>query len=351
MRRETKSFLIRDCGMGSKYPVTIQSMTNTDSHDAVATLAQVEQLAALGAKIVRVAVPDMDAVKSVAEVAKKSSVPIVADVHFDHKIAIACLEQGVDAVRINPGNIGGLDKLLAVIEKAKEKDAAIRIGVNSGSIEKEFLEEFGHPCPEAMVKSLEKYVSFCEAHGFTKLVLSVKSSDVSMMIRVNEMVAERFPYPLHLGVTEAGTVRSGTIKSSVGIGALLAEGIGDTIRVSLTGDPANEIPVAAGILKSLGLMEAGVDVVSCPTCGRTQIDLAHLAEEVEALCQPITKPLKIAVMGCVVNGPGEAREADLGIAGGKGAGIIFRKGEVVKSCKEDELLSAFKEELAKLLSE
>lgn len=351
MRRQTKSFLIRDVGMGSDYPVTIQSMTNTDSHDVEATLHQVEQLASLGARIVRVAVPDMDAVPAVGEVAKRSSVPIVADVHFDYKIALAALDAGVDAVRVNPGNIGGLDKLLDVIEKAKEKKAAIRIGVNSGSIEKEFLEEFGHPCPEAMVKSLEKYVSFCEAHDFTKLVLSVKSSNVPMMIRVNEMVAERFPYPLHLGVTEAGTVRSGTIKSSVGIGALLAEGIGDTIRVSLTGDPANEIPVATGILKSLDLIEGGVDIISCPTCGRTQINLASLAEEVETLCQTIKKPLKIAVMGCVVNGPGEAREADLGIAGGKGAGIVFRKGEVVKSCKEEELLPTFKEELAKLLSE
>ena len=277
--------------------------------------------------------------------------PIVADVHFDYRIAIRALELGVDAVRINPGNIGGLDKLAAVIEAAKKADAAIRIGVNSGSVEKEFLEKYGHPCAEAMVESLEKYVHFCESLGFTKLVLSVKSSDVSEMIRVNEMAAARFRYPLHLGVTEAGTVRSGTIKSSVGIGALLAHGIGDTIRVSLTGDPANEIPVAIGILKALGLKEAGVDIISCPTCGRTQIDLASLAESVETLCQTIDRPLKIAVMGCVVNGPGEAKEADLGIAGGKGAGLIFRKGEIVRRCNEDELLTAFKEELEKLLAE
>lgn len=351
MRRKTVSFLIRDVGMGSDYPVTVQSMTNTDSHDVVATLAQVEQLAALGAAIVRVAAPDMAAVPAVAEVARQSSVPIVADVHFDYRIAIAALEQGVDAVRINPGNIGGLEKLAAVVEAAKKADAAIRIGVNSGSVEKELLEKYGHPCPEAMVESLEKYVRFCESLGFEKLVLSVKSSDVPTMIRVNEMAAERFKYPMHLGVTEAGTVRSGTIKSSVGIGSLLAHGIGDTIRVSLTGDPANEIPVAVGILKSLGLMNAGVDIVSCPTCGRTQIDLARLAEEVETLCQTIEHPLKIAVMGCVVNGPGEAKEADLGIAGGKGAGIIFRKGEIVHKCHEEELLDAFKSELEKLLAE
>lgn len=343
--------MIRDVGMGSDHPVTVQSMTNTDSHDVTATLAQVEQLAALGAAIVRVAAPDMDAVPAVAEVARRASVPIVADVHFDYRIAIAALEQGVDAVRINPGNIGGLEKLRAVVETAKAYDAAIRIGVNSGSVEKELLEKYGHPCAEAMVESLEKYVRFCEELGFKKLVLSVKSSDVPEMIRVNEMAAARFPYPLHLGVTEAGTVRSGTIKSSVGIGALLAQGIGDTIRVSLTGDPANEIPVAIGILKCLGLKEAGVDIVSCPTCGRTQIDLASLAESVETLCQNIKRPLKIAVMGCVVNGPGEAKEADLGIAGGKGAGLVFRKGEVVRRCDEANLLPAFQEELEKILAE
>ena len=328
--------MIRDVGMGSDHPVTVQSMTNTDSHDVTATLAQVEQLAALGAAIVRVAAPDMDAVPAVAEVARRASVPIVADVHFDYRIATRALEQGVDAVRINPGNIGGLEKLRAVVETAKAHDAAIRIGVNSGSVEKELL---------------EKYVRFCEELGFKKLVLSVKSSDVPEMIRVNEMAAARFPYPLHLGVTEAGTVRSGTIKSSVGIGALLARGIGDTIRVSLTGDPANEIPVAIGILKCLGLKEAGVDIVSCPTCGRTQIDLASLAESVETLCQNVERPLKIAVMGCVVNGPGEAKEADLGIAGGKGAGLVFRKGEVVRRCDEANLLPAFQEELEKILAE
>lgn len=343
--------MIRNVGMGSDYPVTVQSMTNTDSHDVEATLAQVEQLAALGAALVRVAAPDMEAVPALAEISKRSPVPIIADVHFDYRIAVACLEQGVDAVRINPGNIGGLENLGMVVEAAKKCDAAIRIGVNSGSIEKEFLEKYGHPCPEAMVESLKKYVDYCKALGFEKIVLSVKSSNVPMMIKVNEMVAETFPYPLHLGVTEAGTVRMGTVKSSVGIGTLLAHGIGDTIRVSLTGDPANELPVANGILKSLGLMDEGVDIVSCPTCGRTQINLAALAEQVEDLCQSIKRPLKIAVMGCVVNGPGEAREADLGIAGGRGAGIIFRKGEIVKKCHEEELLDNFKIELEKLLAE
>ncbi|MDO4281846.1 MAG: flavodoxin-dependent (E)-4-hydroxy-3-methylbut-2-enyl-diphosphate synthase [Peptococcaceae bacterium] len=351
MRRKTISFKIRDVGMGADYPVTVQSMTNTDSHDVEATLAQVLALADAGAALVRIAVPDQAAVAPVAEVAKQSPVPIVADIHFDHRLALAALDAGVDAVRINPGNIGGLERLGEVVEAAKRHDAAIRIGVNSGSVEKEFLEKYGHPCVEALVESLEKYVSYCESLDFHKLVLSVKSSDVAMMIRVNEVVAEKFPYPLHLGVTEAGTVRSGTIKSSIGIGSLLAHGIGDTIRVSLTGDPLNELPVAFGILKSLHLVDSGVDIVSCPTCGRTQIDLATLAEAVEALCQTIDVPLKIAVMGCVVNGPGEAREADLGIAGGRGVGIIFHKGEIVRRCKEEDLLDAFKEELAKLLAE
>ena len=347
----TKRIHVGGVAIGGGAPVSIQSMLNTKTTDVPACLAQLRALAAAGCQIARLAIPDAAAAAAFRRICDASPLPLVADIHFDYRIAIAALEQGVDAVRINPGNIGGLEKLRAVVETAKAHDAAIRIGVNSGSVEKELLEKYGHPCAEAMVESLEKYVRFCEELGFKKLVLSVKSSDVPEMIRVNEMAAARFPYPLHLGVTEAGTVRSGTIKSSVGIGALLARGIGDTIRVSLTGDPANEIPVAIGILKCLGLKEAGVDIVSCPTCGRTQIDLASLAESVETLCQNIERPLKIAVMGCVVNGPGEAKEADLGIAGGKGAGLVFRKGEVVRRCDEADLLPAFQEELEKILAE
>jgi (E)-4-hydroxy-3-methylbut-2-enyl-diphosphate synthase len=351
MRRETYSFNIRDVGIGSKYPVSVQSMTTTDSHDAAATLAQVQALAEAGADIVRCAIPDLDAVGPVCQVSKMSSVPIVGDVHFDWRIAVAALEGGIDAVRINPGNIGGFDRFQKVIDAAKKADAPMRIGVNSGSIEKDLVEKYGHPCPEAMIESLKRYVDFCEQNDYRKLVLSVKSSDVPQMIRVGRLAAEHFPYPLHLGVTEAGTVKGGTIKSSIGIGALLADGIGDTIRVSLTGDPLNEIPVALGILKALHLRREGVDIVSCPTCGRTQIELASLAQAVEDLCASIKKPLKIAVMGCVVNGPGEAREADLGIAGGKGSGIIFKKGQIIRRCNEEDLLAAFKEELAALASE
>lgn len=351
MRRKTNSFKIRDVGIGSDYPVTVQSMTTTDSHNVGATLAQVQALAGAGADIVRVAIPDLDAVASVCEVCRQSPVPIVGDVHFDWRIAVAALEGDIDAVRINPGNIGGFDRFQKIIDVAVKMDAPMRIGVNSGSVERDLVEKYGHACPEAMIESLKRYVDFCEAQGYRKLVLSVKSSDVMQMIQVGRLAAEQFDYPLHLGVTEAGTVSGGTIKSSIGIGTLLADGIGDTIRVSLTGDPLNEIPVAVGILKALHLREEGVDIVSCPTCGRTQIDLADLAETIETLCAPIKKPLKIAVMGCVVNGPGEAREADLGIAGGNGSGIIFKKGKVIRRCDEAELLVAFKEELATLVNE
>lgn len=351
MRRKTQSFILRNIGIGSAYPVTVQSMTNTDSHDVEATLKQVLELSDLGADIVRVAIPDISAVDTVSKISQNSPIPIVGDIHFDYRIAINALEKGVDAVRINPGNIGGLEKFKKVIEVAKKVGAPIRIGVNSGSLEKDILKKYGHPCAEAMAESIERYVNFCEQHYFDKIVLSAKSSDVTTMIKVNRLVAERLDYPLHLGVTEAGTVRGGIIKSSVGIGSLLADGIGDTIRVSITGDPKNEIPVALGILRSLHLRDDGVDIISCPTCGRTKIDLASLANEVEMLCADVNKPLKVAVMGCVVNGPGEAKEADIGIAGGHGSGIIFKKGEVVKRCNEDELLSTFREELIKLLSE
>lgn len=351
MRRKTVSFKVRDVGIGSDYPITVQSMTNTDSLDVDATLAQVIALAEAGADIMRVAIPHLDAVESVCQVAQKSPIPIVGDIHFDYRIAIAAIENGIDAVRINPGNIGGEEKFSQVIEQAKHYDVPMRIGVNSGSIEKDILAKYGHPCVEAMVESLVKYVRFCEERDFYKLVLSVKSSDVTTMIAVNKKAAEVLPYPIHLGVTEAGTVQGGTIKSAIGIGALLSEGIGDTIRVSLTGNPINEIPVAEGILRALHLREKGADVIACPTCGRTKIALEDLAKDVEVICKDIKKPLKVAVMGCVVNGPGEAKEADIGIAGGIGSGIIFKKGEVVRRCDESELLVAFEEELQKLLNE
>lgn len=351
MRRETISFSIRDIGIGSQHPITIQSMTNTDSHDVKSTLSQVEQLIAAGAQLVRIAVPDKDAVGPVAEVAQKSAVPIIADIHFDYRLAIASLHSDIDGVRINPGNIGGTERFLSVVEAAKETGKSMRIGVNSGSIEKHILEKYGHPCPEAMIESLEHYVRIAEQAQFINMVLSVKASNVKTMIAANRLAAERLPYPLHLGVTEAGSPHMGSVKSYIGIGSLLADGIGDTLRVSLTGDPLNEIPVAQDILKALNLTAGGVEIIACPTCGRTQIDLLPLLTEVEKICEDIRQPLKVAVMGCAVNGPGEAREADIGIAGGKGSGLIFRKGEVIKQVPEQALLDAFKEQLALCLED
>lgn len=350
-RRQTVSFKVRDVGIGSDYPVFVQSMTNTDTHDVAATLDQILALQKGGADMVRVAVLDQAAVDAVREITKKSPVPIIADIHFDFRLALEVMRVGVDALRINPGNIGGEDRFREVLDAAKKTDTPIRIGVNSGSIEQELLKKYGHPCPEAMVESLAYYVHVAESMSFNKIVLSVKASDVPTMLQANKMAASMLSYPLHLGVTEAGSPRTGTIKSAVGIGALLADGIGDTIRVSLTGDPLNELPVAYDILKSLGLSKRGVDIIACPTCGRTQIELSSLLEKVEQICETIDRPLKVAVMGCAVNGPGEAREADIGIAGGKGQGVIFRKGEIVARAKENELISHFKIELNKLLLE
>lgn len=350
-RRETISFTIRDVGVGSDHPVFVQSMTNTDTHDVAATLQQISALHEAGAKMVRIAILDHAAIASAKEITSRSPVPIIADIHFDYRLALEVMRIGIDGLRINPGNIGGEARFREVITEAKNTDTPIRIGVNSGSIEPGLLKKYGHPCPEAMVESLAYYVKTAEAMDFEKMVLSVKASDVPTMIAANRMAAYALPYPLHLGVTEAGSPRTGTIKSAVGIGTLLADGIGDTIRVSLTGDPLNELPVAYEILKSLGLSHRGVELIACPTCGRTQIELVPLLEKVEQICENIHRPLKIAVMGCAVNGPGEAKEADIGIAGGKGQGIIFRKGEIVARVKENELLETFQEELNKLLME
>ena len=335
----TKQIKIRDVLVGGGAPIAVQSMTNTDSHDVAATLAQVEQLAALGAAIVRVAAPDMDAVPAVAEVARRASVPIVADVHFDYRIAIAALEQGVDAVRINPGNIGGLEKLRAVVETAKAHDAAIRIGVNSGSVEKHILEKFGGPTPEAMVESALYHVKLLNDCDFDDICISIKSSSVPNTMQAYLLASEKTNYPLHLGVTEAGTEYMGTIKSAAGIGGLLALGVGDTIRVSLTDDPVKEVYAAKAILRAVGRAEEGINVVSCPTCGRTRIDLIGIAKEVERRCAEIRgKKLKIAVMGCVVNGPGEARFADVGVACGRDEGVLFAHGEKLRRVPVDSIV-------------
>ena len=348
-RRKTTGFHIGDVGVGSDYPVSIQSMTNTDTRDVAATLQQIGQLADAGCQLVRVAVPDEEAAQAVKAICAQSPIPVIADIHFNHRLALLAMDNGIAALRINPGNIGSKQKVQEVVSKAKELDVPIRIGVNAGSLEKDLLEQYGHPTAEALVESAMRHVRILEELNFENIKISLKASDVPLMIAAYRLIAQQVPYPLHLGVTEAGNAKYGTVKSAVGIGTLLAEGIGDTVRVSLTGNPLQEIPVAKQILRSLDLYPKGGELISCPTCGRTQIGLERLVDQVDQLVSGINKPLKLAVMGCVVNGPGEAREADLGIAGGKGEGLIFRKGEIIKKVPEAELLTAFQEELDKLL--
>lgn len=348
-RRETSNFRIGAVGVGSAYPISIQSMTNTDTRNAEATLRQIGQLAETGCQLVRVAVPDEEAAQALKLICKQSPVPVIADIHFNHWLALLAMENGVSALRINPGNIGSVQKVREVVSKAKSLGIPIRIGVNAGSLEKDLLAQYQHPTAEALVESAMRHVHILEDLNFEQIKISLKASDVPLMIAAYRLIAQQVPYPLHLGVTEAGNAKYGTVKSAIGIGTLLAEGIGDTIRVSLTGNPLQEIPVAKQILRSLDLYPKGVELISCPTCGRTQIGLEHLVEQVDQLVSKIDKPLKLAVMGCVVNGPGEAREADLGIAGGKGEGLIFRKGEIIKKVPEAQLLAAFQEELDKLL--
>lgn len=347
-RRQTTTIHIGDIPIGSDNPVVIQSMTNTDTRDTMATLAQIRQLADAGCQIVRVAVLDQEAAEALSTICKQSPVPIVADIHFNHRLALAAMDNGVRGLRINPGNIGGEANIAAVVEKAKACGVPIRIGVNAGSLEKELLARYGHPTAEAMVESALRHVDMLEKQHFDQIKISLKASEVSMMIEAYRLIAQRVPYPLHLGVTEAGNAKYGTVKSAIGIGTLLAEGIGDTIRVSLTGDPLQEIPVAKQILRALKLSDEGVELVSCPTCGRCQIDLAALVDKVDQMTCMIKKPLKIAIMGCVVNGPGEAREADLGIAGGKGEGLLFKKGEIIAKLPEEALLTALKAEIDKI---
>lgn len=332
--------------IGGGAPVAVQSMTNTDTRDAQATLAQVARLYDAGCEIVRVAVPDEAAARALRAVVDGSPMPIVADIHFDWRLAVASLEAGVAGLRINPGNIGSAVNVDRVVDAAKAHGAVMRIGVNSGSVQKEILAKYGHPCPEALVESALTHAALLEKRGFYDFKLSLKSSSVPDTIAAYRAARARCPYPLHIGVTEAGTFRSGTVKSAIGIGILLYEGIGDTIRVSLTGPPEDEVAVAWDILAALGLRRRGPEIISCPTCGRTEIDLLSLAQAVEKAVAHVREPLKIAVMGCAVNGPGEAREADIGIAGGRNRGIIFRKGEVVRAVNgQAELLAAFLEEL------
>ncbi len=344
-RNETKKIRIGDRTIGGGSPVAIQSMTNTRTEDVEATVAQIQKLEQAGCEIIRCAVPTMEAAEAFAKIKKQIHIPLVADIHFDYRLAIAAIENGADKIRINPGNIGGAERVRAVVEKAKEAHVPIRVGVNSGSLEKHLVEKCGGVTAEGLVESAMEKVHMIEDMGYDQLVVSIKSSDVLMCVRAHELIAEQCPYPLHVGITESGTLLAGNIKSSIGLGLILHQGIGDTIRVSLTGDPAEEIKSAKLILKTLGLRKGGIEVVSCPTCGRTKIDLIGLANQVEAMVADIPLDLKVAVMGCVVNGPGEAKEADIGVAGGIGEGLLIKKGEIVKKVKEEELLETLRQEL------
>lgn len=344
-RDHTKVIHIGNRKIGGGNPVLIQSMTNTKTEDVAGTVAQILALEDAGCEIIRCAVPTMEAAVALAEIKKQIHIPLVADIHFDYRLAIAAIENGADKIRINPGNIGSRDRIRAVVDAARERNIPIRVGVNSGSLEKELVEKYHGVTPEGLVESALDKVKIIEDLGYDNLVISIKSSDVLMCTKAHELIAGRTCYPLHVGITEAGTLYSGNIKSAVGLGIILYQGIGDTIRVSLTGAPLEEVKSAKRILKTLGLRKGGVEVVSCPTCGRTQIDLISLADQVEDMVQDIPLDIKIAVMGCVVNGPGEAKEADLGIAGGAGVGLLIKKGEIVKKVPEGELLAALREEL------
>ena len=344
-REDTKVIQIGTVKIGGGNPVAIQSMTNTKTEDVEATVQQILALEAAGCQIIRCAVPTMEAAEAIREIKKRIHIPLVADIHFDYRLAIAAIENGADKIRINPGNIGDRSRVQAVVDKAKEYNIPIRVGVNSGSLEKPLLEKYGGVTAEGLVESAMDKVSLIEEMGYDNLVVSIKSSDVLMCVKAHELIAKQCPYPLHVGITESGTVLSGNIKSSVGLGIILYQGIGDTIRVSLTGDPLEEIKSAKLILKTLGLRKGGIEVVSCPTCGRTKIDLIGLANQVENMVADIPLDIKVAVMGCVVNGPGEAKEADIGIAGGIGEGLLIKKGEIIKKVKEEQLLSVLREEL------
>jgi len=344
-RRLTRQIHIGEVPIGGSAPVAVQSMTNTDTRDYEKTVRQVRLLEELGCEIVRVAVPDETAVQQLSRIKKAIGIPLIADIHFDHRLALGALKAGVDGLRLNPGNIGGPSRVRKVVEAAKERQVPIRIGVNSGSLEKDLLARHGRPTPEAMVESALRHVALLEQLDFDLIKISLKSSDVPDTIASYRLLSQKTDYPLHLGVTEAGTLVGGTVKSALGIGLLLYEGIGDTLRVSITGPPEEEIPIAYSILRTLHLRERGIELVSCPTCGRTEIELIPLVKEAERILGKVKSPLKVAIMGCVVNGPGEAREADVGIAGGKGKGILFKKGERVEKVDESDLLPRLLKEI------
>lgn len=344
-RKKTRAVWVGPVKVGGGAPVSVQSMTNTDTRDAGATVSQINQLVEAGCEIIRVAVPDMEAARALRSIMTQIKIPLVADIHFDHRLALAALEAGVHGLRINPGNIGGEERVAAVVAAAAGRGVPIRIGVNAGSLPKDLVRAHGGITPEAMVESALRHVRILEKLNFNAIKISLKASDVPLMISAYRMLAEKVDYPLHVGVTEAGTLLSGTVKSAIGIGVLLAEGIGDTIRVSLTGDPRHEVRIGYEILKALGLRRKGIELISCPTCGRTEIDLIGLAEEVEKRLSTLDVPLKVAVMGCAVNGPGEARHADVGIAGGKGEGVLFREGRVIRKVPGERLADELVQEV------
>ena len=342
----TKEVKIGNRVIGGGNPILIQSMCNTKTQDVAATVAQILELEKAGCDIIRVAVPDMDASKALSEIKKQIHIPLVADIHFDYRLAIAAIENGADKIRINPGNIGSTDRIKAVVDAAKAKNIPIRVGVNSGSLEKDLVEKYGGVTAEGLVESALDKVKIIEDLGYDNLVISIKSSDVMMCVKAHELIADKTDHPLHVGITEAGTLTAGNIKSACGLSMILSQGIGDTIRVSLTGAPVEEIKSAKLILRTLGLRKGGIEVVSCPTCGRTQIDLIGLANKVENMVEEFSDlNIKVAVMGCVVNGPGEAKEADLGVAGGDGEGLLFKKGQIIRKMPESELFAALEEEL------
>lgn len=353
-RRPTRQIKVGNVAIGGDAPISVQSMTNTETGDVEATVAQIRRLEQAGCEIVRVAIPDNAAARALRSIREEISIALIADIHFDWRLAIAAMEQGAQGIRINPGNIGGSEKLGKVVSAAKQHGVPIRVGVNSGSIEKDLLDTYGYPTPErpeALIESALRNVSLLEKQGFYDLKISIKSADVLTTINSYRSLSQQTDYPLHIGVTEAGGLIGGTVKSSVALGILLYEGIGDTFRISLTRDPVEEVRVAYELLRSLKIRERGPELISCPTCGRTKIDLFGLAEEVESFIQTMQSPLKVAVMGCVVNGPGEAREADIGVAGGHGVGIIFKKGEIIKKVSEEQLLPVFMKELKKMEEE
>ena len=350
-RKKTRQIFVGNVPVGGGAPIAVQSMTNTDTRDVEATVSQIKQLEAAGCEIIRVAVLDIEAAKAIREIREQISIPVIADIHFDHRLAVAAMENGAQGIRINPGNLGGIEKLTNVVNAAKKHKVPIRVGVNSGSVEKDILKKHGHPTPAALVESALRNVALLEELDFREIKISLKSSDAMSTIDAYRLLSEKCDYPLHLGVTEAGGLIAGTVKSSVALGMLMYEGIGDTFRISLTREPVEEIRVCYELLRSLHIRIRGPELISCPTCGRCQVNLFSIAEEVERYIQTMTVPLKIAVMGCVVNGPGEAKEADLGVAGGNGVGIIFKKGKLYKKVPESELLAVFIEELDKMAAQ